>query len=284
MTAGRWRRIGRSTVTFVWMFWSRFTADHGPLAAAGMAFYILLTLIPLLLLLVSAASFLLRPEDLAAVETRLIDVLGPGIGRAVRDEVLAVVQLRGLVSGLALLLALWAGSQVFLIIAQALNEIREVEDRRPFWVLRGLALLMVPVTGVLILLAVALGYLITLAGRLPVFGARVDHLPLLAAALLNVVLPWMLVTIVFALLYRFLPARPLAWRYALPGAVVAGAFWVAALQLFSWYTFHANYSFLYGSLGGLVLLMLWFNLGSEIFLLGAELAKVLEGRSYSRRH
>ena len=59
----------------------------------------------------------------------------------------------------------------------------------------------------------------------------------------------------------------------MPGAVIAGILWVIALRFFSWYTATVvNYSIIYGSLGGLVLLILWFNYSAQILLIGAEIS------------
>jgi membrane protein len=86
-------------------------------------------------------------------------------------------------------------------------------------------------------------------------------------------------TLVFAIIYRYLSARHIVWGLAWIGAFIAATLWVIVLQIFSWYTAHiADYSVLYGSLGGLVLLMLWFNLGSQIFIGGAALIEVLHVR------
>jgi membrane protein len=69
----------------------------------------------------------------------------------------------------------------------------------------------------------------------------------------------------------------------LPGAFIAAVAWEFMLQAFSWYTAtYANYARLYGSLSSLILLMLWFNYGAQILLLGAECSAVLQKHRFEK--
>lgn len=261
------------------VIWKQYNDDHGPLAAAAIAFYLTLSMIPLLLFLVSVAAFFISPAQITLIGRNLTASLGAGVGGALRSQVLSVVEHRGLLTGIALVLGLWTASQFFVVIEAALNDVWDVTEHRSFWVQRGLALAMVVVTGVLGLLAVALSYLPRVLERLP--GVSIHHLPWFLAPLFNVVFPWLLASLTLLIIYRYLSASKVSWHMAWPGAVVAGLLWAVALQLFSWYsaTF-SDYSVLYGSLGGLVLLMLWFNYSGMILLLGAELSCVI----YQQRH
>ena len=256
-----------------------FQRDRALLAAAGVAFYITLSMIPLLLLLVSVAAFFVSPAQVQALGNELTTSFGAGVGGAIRSQVLSVVQNRGVLGGISLAVGLWAGSQVFVITQVALNEVWEVEEARPLWVRRGLALLMVIVTGALAAIAVLARFLVQVLGalRIPLLGFQVQQIPWFLLVLLNVVLPWLVITVAFLLVYRYLSARKISWRLALPGAIVAGTLWVLVLQAFSWYTGNfGNYNALYGSLGGLVLLMLWFNYSAIIMLYGAEFSSAWE--------
>ncbi|MHB0937014.1 MAG: YihY/virulence factor BrkB family protein [Armatimonadota bacterium] len=252
-----------------------FQQDRALLAAAGVAFYITLSMIPLLLLMVSVAAFFISPAQVQAIGNELTTSFGAGVGGAIRSQVLSVVQNRGVLGGISLAIGLWAGSQVFVITQTALNDVWGVEEGRPFWVRRGLALLMVIVTGALAAIAVLTRFLIQLLGalRIPLLGFQIQQIPWFLVVVLNILVPWLVITVAFLLIYRYLSARKVTWRLALPGAIVAGILWVLVLQAFSWYTGNfGNYNALYGSLGGLVLLMLWFNYSAMIMLYGAEVS------------
>jgi membrane protein len=260
----------REQWAFAVAVWRNFLAHRGPLAGAGIAFYLTLSMIPLLLLLLSVASYLVGPKEVRAITHQATALFGIGVGEALRLQVLSVVEHRGVLTGVSLLLGFWAGSQVFAIMQMALNEVWGVPERRAFWVQRGLALLMVAVTGVLAALAVILAHLLTLA-RTMLPG--VHDVFWLVSVVLKGLLPLSLITLAFAIIYHVLPARIVPWRYALPGAVVAGVLWTLILLFFSWYTGNfARYDVLYGSLGGLVLLLLWFNYSTQVLLIGAEVA------------
>lgn len=271
----------RDVLEFALELKDNFLQNNGPLAAAAVAFFLMLSLVPLLLLLVSAASYFL---DATSLEQRIEDIaiaLGPGIGDALQEEILTVVRNRGLLTGLSLLFGLWAGSQIFIIIGNALNQIWGIKDTRSFLQRRALALLMVVVMGTIVGLTFLLISALRVLARLdlPATGNTLSDIPFFATAVFGYLIPIMAMTLVFAIIYRYLSARHVIWILAWVGAFIAAVLWVVALQGFSWYAAYiADYSVLYGSLGGLVLLMLWFNLGSQIFLGGAALVEVLHLR------
>ena len=157
----RWDRLKEFAKTV----WGRYVNDRVPLVAAGVAFYLTLAMIPLLLLVVTVATFFISQEQIQSFGTDITEVLGPGIGEAIRSQVLSVVRNRGVLTGISLLIGLWASSQVFVIIMSALDQTWDVEDRRPFWVRRGISLLMVFVAGGLVTIAVLLNIIIRLIGQ-----------------------------------------------------------------------------------------------------------------------
>ena len=88
----------------------------------------------------------------------------------------------------------------------------------------------------------------------------------------------MIAVLALAFIYRFGPDRNAArWRWITPGAVLAVMVWLITSGLFSWYVSgFGNYNEMYGSLGTVVILLLWFYITAYIFLLGAELNAEME--------
>lgn len=279
MTRGiGWRERWRRRRVFLREVIIKYQQDRAPLAAAGVAYYLQLSLVPLLLLLVSISAFLVTRAQVEILLTGLTTTLGRGISHALRMEVFAVMRHRGLVTSISLLFALWTGSQVFVILEIMLNQIWHIEESRTFLVRAARAVLMVLMTGAIVVALILMMTLLhTLASlQLLPLGWQVLTSPWIATVLLGVVLPLVLVTLLFAVAYRYLPARKIPWRVVLPGATAAGTIWVIVVHFFSWYTsVFVNYSFVYGSLGGLVLLMLWFNYSVQIMLLGAEISAII---------
>lgn len=255
--------------------WTRINTDDMPLIAASVAFWMLLTIVPLLLLGVSVASFVLDP---IVVQQRLEEfsreVLTPAINRALRDQVLSVVENRGLLTGVSLLVGLWSGMQVFIILEQAMNRLWHARHRRSFLRSRLLALGMLVLSGTALLVAFVLVAAFRLLRQLGMVEFNV-----LAGWLIGTLVPGLLAVVVFALLYHFLPMKRVTWRSVLPGALFAGVVWTLFLHLFNLYLVNfADYPLLYGSLGGLVLVMFWFYYSALIMLTGAEIAVVTHNR------
>jgi membrane protein len=259
-----------------------FAEDQLPIAAAGIAFYLLLSLVPLLLLVVSIAAFFVSQAQIQTAMSALAASFGPTTGSALQNQLMSLVSNRGVLTGLALIGALWAGSQVFVVMETALNNIWQVEERRPFWASRGLALVMVVIAGVLTILAVALAFAVQILARfdfnIPVIGIA---LPPVLFTIVSLLLLVLVITGTFLLLYWLLPVKKTSLWHMFPGALTAAVLYVAAMQGFSWYATNiADYSVLYGSIGGVVLLLLWFYYSAFIMLFGAEMAAV----KYRRAH
>jgi membrane protein len=173
---------------------------------------------------------------------------------------------------------LWAASGGFNALIDALNIAYEVPETRPYWRTRLLAVMLTFIVGGL----VVIGLGATLVG--PSFGewlARLVHLGPLFVALWPI-LRWtiVLVSIVFAveLLYFLAPNVKQLFPCTLPGAVLGVAVWVAAsLGLGIYIREFANYNATYGTLGGVIALMLWFYISAVAILIGAEInAKLLK--------
>ncbi len=266
---------------------TRFSEDRVPLAAGAITFFTLLSLVPLLVLAVSLATYFIfpGPEGVARAQayiTNLAVTWGPEIARVLGDQVRALVSNRSLSIVLALLVGFWTGSQIFLILESAMNLTWRAHRRRRYWARRGLALLLVLVVGSLLGLAIGLTQAMRVLAQLPLpaWVIYVRELSLLTHFIISFLIPTLLVAAIFAVMYKVLPTRRVTLRSVLPGALVAAVLWDIALHLFGWYVVHAfaRFSVIYGSLGGLVLLMLWFYYSAQVYLLGAEISAVYHQR------
>jgi membrane protein len=180
---------------------------------------------------------------------------------------------------LSLIFALWASSATVGIM-DTLNIIYGVKESRPWWKARLLAMALAAATGVLLTAAlVTVVYSpVLLSNLLPVAAAfhawKLAQWPLAAVLLMMALL----------CLYRFAPNRHgQQWKRLVPGSVVATVMWIAVSLLFKLYVRHfSNFGILYGSLGTLVVLMLWFYLSGVAILIGGEVNFTLETRAQRR--
>jgi membrane protein len=282
--AGIFYRAWRWTVGFAKEVYPTIGEDRLPLVAGAITYYIILTIIPLLILAISVLALFTSPEQAQAfIQNRfgeLSQLLGEEISRRLQKEIVDVASAAPILTGVALLVGIWTGSQIFVILESAMNQVWNAGERRPFWKQRLLALLMLVLSGLVFLIAVVLVNAIRLARHLniPPFG-EVGDIPFLVPTLISVVVPIILTALLFGLNYRFLPNKRVTWHSALPGALFAAAVWTVFLHLFGIYaTTFANYSIVYGSLAGLVLLMFWLYYSALIMLVGAEIAAVYHKR------
>jgi membrane protein len=194
-----------------------------------------------------------------------------------------LMKARGIAGIVGILSLVWAALQIFVNAATSMNAAWSAEETRSWWKLRLVALGLLVGAGALFLLSLLPSSGPDAVRRLniPWLGLPehvpwwVDLLFALLAVALNIVM--------FAVIYRFLPNAKLTWREAFVGGAFMGVLWELAKQGFSFYLSRfGNYNKMYGSLGGLMILILWIFYTSMLLLLGAEVAKlykdIKEGR------
>ena len=260
----------------------RFNDDQVPQVGAQLAYYLLLSLFPLLIFVLSLLSFtpLAQTDSL----TRLLSALPRETADMIQPIVIDIVQSRsGSILGLSLFLSLWSGSNGINNLIRSMDSAYDIENTRKMWLRRVIAV------GYTILLAVV----IVLALVIQVFGnqimsALVDFVPSLEFIysiwqILQLFLPLIIIILSLAGLYKWGPGFPkdhsITFGEALVGAAVAGVLWSLASFGFGFYVNNfANYSNTYGSLGGVIILILWLFLTSIIIMLGAEVSATYVSR------
>ena len=256
--------------------WREAYEDNAFGRAAELAYFFLLALFPMLIFLLSVFSFL--PGLQEALLDWLVRVMPWEARRLVVNWVENVVsdRSRGLLS-LGLLGALWAASYGMGAAIDALNTAYDVEEGRPFWKSRLIAIgltiaLSVFFVGGQILimfgdwLAMWLANWIGLGDAFTDLWRYVDYL-----------IGLLLLTIGVGLIYHFAPNVKRKWRLVTPGAVFAVMASLLASTLFSLYLRVApSYSTLYGSLGAVIVLMLWLYLLGLALFFGGEINSEIE--------
>ena len=253
--------------------WGEIGKDNMSIIAAGCAFYALLALFPAITALVAIYGLVADP----AIIEQQISTLGAVMPKEAVD--LLNVQAHAVAAtgptklswgaALALLLALYGATSGVKTLFEALNVAYEEDETRSFLRLNltAFGFTVVAVIGVAVMIAVIVG--------LPVV---LDYLPLgpLGEWLVRIgswILLFALVLLGLALLYRFGPSRaPASWRWVTPGSLLATTLWLAASMAFSLYVGKfAAYNQTYGTLGGVVVLLMWLYISAFVILLGAEL-------------
>lgn len=255
--------------------WREIQRDDVLGRAAQLSYFFLLSLFPLLIFFASVAGLVLGGEtDLYARFLRYMQAVMPEAAfRLVRQTMSDIVAGAGggtLSTGL--FLSLWTASMGVEAIIQGLNAAYDVREVRPWWRRRLVALLLTVVLTVMLLSSLAL----VLAGgyvtRWVIGDPALRTVPLVLLSLLRWALIVTFVLIAFNVLYVFGPnLKQQKWQVILPGSLVAVACWMASSLGFRLYlSLFDNYSRTYGSLGAVVVLMLWLYLSGFAVLLGGE--------------
>jgi membrane protein len=266
----------RGAARVLWSAVRSFGAHRGAFLASAIAFNVLLSLIPLVLLLLSVLGlYLNRGTDVADHLARSLRDFLPIVDAKIMQGLLEVIQHRRIagVAGLAGLA--WAASMVFGSLRVSLNVVAGVERGRG--TLRGLAvdLLLILLAGALILASLALTSWVVVLQR---HGSAL-RLGFLVRPVLKYALPLLFTTLMGFLVYTIAPNRRVPALPAAKAALFTSLLWEVAKHLFGWYVRrHGPFSLVYGSLSAAAVLVLWVYYSAVIFLLGAELAAALEGR------
>jgi membrane protein len=259
----------------------RFSKDEIIGLSAELAYFFLLSLFPFLIFLMTLIAFLpLSQEDIL----NFLAQYAPGESVAIIKETLAeiVSNSNGGLLSFGILATLWSASNGINAIVRAFNRAYDVSESRSFIAARGMS----------VLLTIAMVFVILVALLLPVFGKEIGLFLFsvfgLSEEFLTVwnmgrwIVSALILFIVFTALYFFAPNKHLHLKDAMPGAVLATIGWAFVSFAFSYYVgSYGHYSAAYGSLGGIIVLMIWFYLSGMIIMIGGELNAILYKRKGS---
>jgi membrane protein len=266
---GTWKGTFKRTLT-------EFKEDKLNHWGAALTYYAVLSLFPALLVMVSLVGLFADPERVTKVLTDTVAQMGPDTAaQTFQGPIESITSNRG-AAGVMLIVgvvsALWAASGYVSAFADACNSIYEVEEGRPFWKLKPLQL---AITLLLIVLAALVALALVLSG--PIVGALGGALGISD----SVLTAWrfakwpamvLLVLTIFGVLYYTAPnARVSGVRWVTGGTMLALAAWVLASIAFALYVSNfSSYDKTYGTLGGVVVFLLWLWITNMAILLGAE--------------
>lgn len=264
-----------SSSDFFGQFKKAWEEDDLATVAGALTYFGFLSIFPFLLFLVALASVIITPSDAEALVGKLHAVAPHDVADilSARIESLARSGSPGLLT-IGALGALWAASGAVSTLMDLLNRAYDVKESRPYWKAKGIAIL------------------VTIAGAiLAVIGAiLVLATPSVAHALGNALgsviqyagypAGFLFMVCVLVLLYYALPDVKQRVRFVVPGAIVAALLWLGVSVGFSIYVrYFGNYEATYGTLGGIIIFLIWMYLSSLTVLIGAELNAIVEHAS-----
>ncbi|WP_435607891.1 YihY/virulence factor BrkB family protein [Pseudomonas knackmussii] len=254
-----------------------FVEDEMPTYAAALAYQGLFSLFPFLLFLIALLGFLHLPEFFDWLRGQAAYVLPAQALDQVNPVIDQLQQRQGGLLSIGIIVALWSSSAAVRSLMHALNAAYDVPETRPVWkrfplsvfYTLGLVVMLMLVTALMILGPQVMGWIAEKVG--------LQDFVVLLWSLLRWPLMILLMMMAVAVIYNVTPCVRHRFRLITPGSVLAVVAWVAASLAFGFYVKHfGNYNAMYGSVGAIIVLLLYFYISAAVLLLGAELNAAIE--------
>ncbi|HEU4329181.1 MAG TPA: YihY/virulence factor BrkB family protein [Roseiflexaceae bacterium] len=280
--------------------WQGFQEDEAGQLGAALSYYAMFSIFPLLLLLTAVIGFVLRNPDTQAAQQQILSVVAtnfsPQLSQALEDVLSGVANAAGAATVVGIVTLLMGASGVFQQLDLSFNRIWKVpkapEGAGVWYSVRTsvtqklFSFGMVLSVGFLLLVSLALTGLtqILLNGAGNFLGFEADSMVMQTVSGLAALLVTLLLnTLIFALLFKYLPDTKIAWGDVWLGAVFTAIIWEIAKRLLAIYIGGSAYASAYGVVGTVLVLMAWIFFTSQVLYLGAEFTKAYAYRLGSRR-
>lgn len=237
--------------------------------AASTAFFIFLSLVPMLMVICTMIPYTpLTEENLTKAITEVTpNQIDPMVTELIRD----VYQRASSILPLAAIIMIWTAAKGLLALMRGLNAVNDVQERRNYFVVRFVAALYT----VVMLIATVISLVIMVLGSklVDVVLAKIPQLEVLFSLIVNLrfIFSWVVLTLLFAVIYTYVPSKKLRFREQIPGASFTAVVW----SVFSWgFSIYLNFSgsfSIYGSLSLIIIAMIWMYFCMYIILVGAYL-------------
>lgn len=260
---------------FIKELFYRFFHDEIIGLSAQLAYFFLLSLFPFLIFLITLIGYLpISVDDLLGLVSRF----APGETMNLIESNLRQIleEPRGDLLSFGVIATIWSASNGINAIIRAMNRAYDVTENRPFLLSRLVA----------IFLTIAMIGVIIIALLLPVFGKAIgififSHLGISDSFIaiwdfFRIMISFFVMVVVLAILYYFAPNKRLQFKEVWYGAFFATIGWQLVSLAFSYFVLNfGNYTATYGSLGGIIVLMIWFYLTAMVIILGGEINAII---------
>lgn len=264
----------------------RLREHHMPMIAGSLSYYAFLAIFPAAIAAASIYGMVLDPDDLTTQIEDISSALPAETAEFIEVQLTEIVDSNesglGFAAVISIIAALWSASAGTKALMTGIDIAYDTPEDRPFIVLRGMALVIT--LGLIVFLVVAASAVTFLPDLMSAVGAGDLARGLIEFGRWPAIFVFIIIGLGF--LYKIAPNRPASKSpWISIGAIVVAVVWLLATVALSAYTrFAGDLGAAYGTLGGAIVLMLWFFMSGLIVLVGAELNAELEDRGLARRH
>lgn len=237
--------------------------------AASIAFFFFLSLVPMLMLICTIIPFTpLTEENLVTAVTDItpnrIDPLAESLIADVYDKSAGILSI-------AAIATVWSAAKGVMALMRGLNAVNGVEEERNYFVVRGIASFYTVVMLIVVILSL---FLMVFGNQLVELALhRIPQLKRIVSFAMNFrfLFVWLILTMLFAVIYAYVPDVKLKFREQIPGALFSAVVWSVFSWGFSMYVNYSNTYGIYGSLSIIIIVLLWMYFCMYIIMIGAYL-------------
>lgn len=278
----------KMSLKHIWQFLliiiKRIDRDTVTVYAAQATFFILIAAIPFIMLLITLIQFFI-PIAKADFMEMAVSIFPKSISKFVQSVVEELFSKSpGSIISVTALTALWSASRGFVALRHGLNRVYQPAMEHGYIKNRSISIFYTLIF--IIALVFSLSVLIFGNSILSIWGGKSTIIKGLLYGVLQMkdLISLVIFTLFFALIYKFLPTHKVSFKRQLPGAFFAALGWILFSFGYSVYIENfSNYSYVYGSLAAVVLLMLWVYFCLMILLIGAEINKLLQDTAKAKK-
>ena len=239
--------------------------------AASIAFFFFLSIVPMLITICTIIPYTpLTEEDLVMAVTDLTPEIVDPLAESLISDVYN--QSAGILS-VALIATIWSAAKGVMALMRGLNAVNDVDEKRNYLFIRGVASLYTVVMLIAVILSL---FFMVFANQLVNLALhRIPNLKRVVGFAMNFrfILVWVILSLLFAAIYTYVPDAKLSFREQVPGAVFAAVVWSVFSWGFSLYVTWGNTYGIYGSLSIIIIVLLWMYFCMYIILIGACMNK-----------
>ncbi len=246
--------------------------NEAPALAAQLTYYSILAFFPFLIFLVTLINYTPIASERALNDlSKLLPTLVYELGLDAVNE--ATFTHHGTFLSFGMLAALWVSSNGMNAVIRGLNKAYNKKETRPYWKIKTLSLISIVALALAIILSLALlVFGEKIGNQLFYFSGEFYGFLKTAWTVLRLSVSFLFMMALFSMLYMLAPNRSMTLREVLPGSAFSTVGWILVSSLFSFYVNKfADYSRMYGSIGGVIALLVWLYWISIIIILGGEL-------------